>query len=201
MYGDLPKSSRSGSWSALVIGFKTERAREWLHAGVSHTTFLIPNLTRRARLGLSKLNIGLSNLVAGPKTRRKTSCSFVSVTVSVSSSIKALRTLVRCSFNPRSAGVTESEEQNAHAMHQYKQTCSRFSLLDNSIESDYVRLLCRMARHPQFQQVIPIDNCFYHLHHNFHLCALVRHSKLGNQPRHQHSLEGCRPTFILDSFQ
>jgi hypothetical protein len=73
MYRDIPKNSRSGSWSALLMGFKTECARAWLHAAVSHTTFLIPNLTRRARLGLSKFRIGLSNLVSGPKTRRKTS--------------------------------------------------------------------------------------------------------------------------------
>lgn len=201
MYRDIPKSSRSGSWSALLMGFKTERARAWLQAGVSHTTFLMPNLTRREKLGLSKFRIGFSNLVSGPKTRRKTSCSFVSVTVSVSRLIKAARTLARCSFNPRSAGVKESEQRNAHAMNHYIETCCLLGLLDDRIESDCISLLCTMARHPQFQQVFPIDNSFHHLHHNFHPCALVRHSILGNQPRHQHSLDGCRPTFICYPFQ
>jgi hypothetical protein len=46
-----------------------------LLAGFSHTTFWMPNITRQARLGLSKfrIQVGLSNLVSGPKTRHKTS--------------------------------------------------------------------------------------------------------------------------------
>ena len=131
MCRDIPKSSSSGSCSALLMGFKTERARAWLHAGVSHTTFLMPYLTRGERLGLSKFRIGLSNFVSGPKTRRKTSCIIVSVTVSVSRLIKAARTLARCSFNPRSAGIKESEQCNALAMNHYIQTCCLLGLLDD----------------------------------------------------------------------
>ena len=80
------------------MGFKTECARECLHAAVSHTTLLTPYLTKRAILGLSKLRTGVSNVISGPKTRRKISLCLPSVTVSVSRHIKASGLQAFCAY-------------------------------------------------------------------------------------------------------